>query len=96
MQVKPSSIVYWFRFALAISTGVMCFLLRMVGMEGFSTMIFMYIISYLVVKHGFRYGEKELKGRNKPVMIGIGTYIFAWAATWILLYTLNPYPLRIG
>jgi hypothetical protein len=93
MSVKPSSVVYWFRFMLGIIVGVVCFMFRMQGMEGVSTMVLVYILSYLVVKHGFRYGEKELKGKYKTVMVGIGTYIFTWAATWILLYSLNPYPL---
>ncbi|MEM2901722.1 MAG: hypothetical protein QXO32_03195 [Candidatus Bathyarchaeia archaeon] len=93
MSVKPSSVVYWFRFILGILAGVVCFTLKMKGVQGFSTMVLVYVISYLIVKHGFRYGEKELKGKYKTVMIGIGTYIFTWAATWILLYSLSPYPL---
>ena len=96
MQAKPSSMVYWLRFALALFTGILCFSLRMRGMEGFSMMIFMYIISYLLVKHWFKYGQKELKGKNMAVMVGIGTYIFTWAAMWILLYTLMPYPMQVG
>lgn len=96
LEIRPSSVVYWFRFVLGMLAGVACFVLRLRGMDGFSTMIFLYIISYLIVKHGLKYGEKELKGKNKIIMVGIGTYIFTWASSWILLYTLMPYPLRAG
>ena len=91
MTLSPSSIVYWFRFLLAIVVGALSFFLGMEGTEGLWFMIIMYIFSYLVVKHGLKYGEKELKGRNKTVMIGIGTYIFIWALVWILLNTLHTY-----
>jgi hypothetical protein len=93
VQVKPSGIVYWFRFFLAILVGALSYIFHLRGLQGLSTMMLFYIISYYIVRYGFRYGEAELKGKNKAVMIGIGTYIFVWAATWILLYTLNPYPL---
>ncbi|MBS7645898.1 MAG: hypothetical protein QXR65_05550 [Candidatus Bathyarchaeia archaeon] len=93
IQIKPSGIVYWFRFFLAILAGASSYILHLKGVQGISVMMLLYIVSYYVVRYGLRYGEAELKGRNKAVMIGIGTYIFVWAATWILLYTLNPYPL---
>ena len=93
VKIKPSGIVYWFRFFLAILVGTLSYVLHLKGIQGLSTMMLFYIISYYIVRYGLKYGEAELKGKNKIVMIGIGTYIFVWAATWILLYTLNPYPL---
>jgi hypothetical protein len=57
-------------------------------------MIGVYLLSYYIVKYGFKYGEVELKGKNKRVLIGIGTYIFIWAFSWIFIYTLYPYSLR--
>ncbi|MEM2122614.1 MAG: hypothetical protein QXE79_03155 [Candidatus Bathyarchaeia archaeon] len=93
IQIKPSGVVYWFRFFLAILVGGLSYILHLRGFQGLSTMILFYIASYYIVRYGLKYGEVELKGKNKAVMIGIGTYIFVWAATWILLYTLNPYPL---
>lgn len=93
VKIKPSGIVYWFRFFLAILVGILSYILHLKGIQGLSTMILFYIISYYIVRYGLKYGEAELKGKNKIVMIGIGTYIFVWAATWILLYTLNPYSL---
>lgn len=77
---------------LGIIAGTLCFISRLAGIEGIWLMITIFIISYLIVKYGLKYGEKELKGKNKTVMIGIGTYIFIWALCWILLYTLFSYP----
>jgi len=54
-------------------------------------MMSIYILSYLYVRYVLHYGEGELKGKYKPVMLGLGTYVFVWAACWVLLYTLFPY-----
>jgi len=91
--MSPSGIVYWLRFVLALVAGGLCFALRLAGTEGLWVAIIVFLVSYLAVKYGFKYADKELKGKNKRVMIGIGTYIFIWAMVWILLYTLFPYPL---
>ncbi len=93
ITIKPSGIVYWSRFFIAILVGTLSYILHLEGTQGISIMALFYILSYYLVRYGFKYGEAELKGKNKIVMIGIGTYIFIWAATWILLYTLNPYSL---
>jgi len=93
ITVKPSGVVYWFRFFLALTIGFLSYILHLSGFQGLSFMILFFIISYYVVRYGFKYGETELKGKNKIVMIGIGTYIFVWAATWVFLYTLKPYPI---
>ena len=89
--IKPTTVVYWFRFALGIFAGVLCYILRVKGLNGIFLMAMIYIISYGVVRGGFRYGDKELKGRRRRVILGLGTYIFLWALIWILLYTLKPY-----
>lgn len=91
MPITPSSIVYWLRFVLAIVAGFLSFFLKTSGTEGFWIMIIIFLFSYFIVKYGLKYGEKELKGKNKTVMIGIGTYIFIWALVWILLNTLYTY-----
>ena len=92
-KIGPTGIVYWTRFALGIVAGVLCHLLKMKGSDGISLMVLIYLSSYFMVKYGWRYTEEELKGRNKSVLLGVGTYIFLWAATWIFLYTLYPYPI---
>jgi hypothetical protein len=90
-MIRPSTIVYWFRFALGVLAAVLLVTLELKGTTGIILMVVLYVISYLVVRHGLRYGESELKGKQKAVTLGVGTYIFTWAAVWILLYTLYPY-----
>jgi len=90
-RVRPTTIVYWFRCVLGAMTGVLLMALKVKGTTGIVFMVGVYLASYLIVRHGLRYGETELKGKNKAVTLGVGTYIFTWAVTWILLYTLYPY-----
>jgi len=54
-------------------------------------MMSIYVLSYLFVRYVLRYGEVELKGKYKSVMLGLGTYVFVWASSWVLLYTLFSY-----
>jgi hypothetical protein len=90
-RFKPTTIVYWFRFGLAIFTGALCYLLQIKGSIGLVLMAVIYAISYGIVNGVFHFSEEDLKGKYRRVTLGLGTYIFIWALTWILLYTLNPY-----
>jgi hypothetical protein len=38
-----------------------------------------------------KYGDLELKGKQRALSLGSGTFIFVWAAVWMLLFTLSPY-----
>jgi hypothetical protein len=64
-------------------------MLNLRGSDGIFMAIIIYMISYIVFKNFFKYGEAELKGKHKLVTLGAGTYIFVWAALWIFLYTLE-------
>jgi len=87
--IGPSSKIYWTRFSLGIIAALICFALNIRGSDGIFMAIIIYMFSYIIFKNIFRYGEKELKGKHKLVTLGAGTYIFTWAALWILLYTLE-------
>jgi hypothetical protein len=50
-----------------------------------------YVCSYFLFTYGFKYGEVELKGKQRALTLGSGTFVVVWAAVWILLSTLNPY-----
>ncbi len=52
-----------------------------------------YAISVFLVKYVLRYGPSELKGPNKHITLGIGSYIIWFLFTTILLNTIiNPGP----
>ncbi|MGQ9542558.1 MAG: hypothetical protein ACUVTM_00505 [Candidatus Bathyarchaeia archaeon] len=87
----PSSLVYWSRFGLAILAALLCYILQLRGSNGLMLAASIYILSIVLFKNILRYGEGDLQGRHKVTILGLGTYIFTWAAVWILLYTLNPY-----
>ncbi|MEM3606622.1 MAG: hypothetical protein QXE30_03130, partial [Candidatus Bathyarchaeia archaeon] len=59
---KPTTIVYWFRFGLAIFAGVLCYLLQIKGSIGLILMAVIYAVSYGIVKGIFRFSDEDLKG----------------------------------
>ena len=89
--IRPSSVVYWSRFALAILTAFLCFLLRLRGSTGVAVALAIYIVSSIFYQYGLRYGEEQMKGKYRTVSLGSGTFAFVWASLWILLFTVRPY-----
>ena len=92
--MKPSSVVYWSRFFIALATGfgsVYAFKGTLSG--DVSTFVYatlavaVYAVTAVLYRYMLRYGEVELKGKNRYITLGIGTFIFAWMAAVILTYT---------
>jgi hypothetical protein len=93
--VKPSSVVYWSRFFIAIATGAgSVFALREVVAPELATVVYpavailVYALTVAIYRYGLRYGQAELKTKNRAVTLGIGTFIFGWLASLALTYTL--------
>lgn len=94
-RVKPTSMVYWLRFALAVVAGVANQLLH-IDQASFGDVavfvaiilgVFFYLLSVLIVRHVFRFGDVQLKGKNKYITLGGGTFIVVWVLVSVLLYT---------
>lgn len=92
--MKPSSVVYWSRLLIAIATGVgSVFTLRDVvsgEMAGFvypAVAFLVYAVTVVVFRYQLGYGEAQLKGKNRYITLGIGTFIIAWMAALVLAYT---------
>lgn len=47
-----------------------------------------YLLSILIVRNILRYGERELKGKNRYITLGGGTFIVLWIMVSVLLNTL--------
>ena len=93
--MKPSSVVYWSRLLIAIATGVgSVFMLRDVvsgEMAGFvypAVAFLVYAVTVVVFRYQLGYGEVQLKGKNRYITLGIGTFIIAWMAALVLTYTI--------
>ncbi len=93
--MKPSSVVYWSRFFIAIATGVgsVIGLGQAVTGELASVIypavaILVYALTVEFYRYGLRYGEAQLKTKNRVITLGIGTYIVTWLASVIAVYTL--------
>jgi len=48
-----------------------------------------YLLSIFIVRNLLRFGEVELKGKNKYVTLGGGTFIVLWVMISVLLNTLS-------
>ena len=93
--MKPSSVVYWSRFFIAIATGLgSVFALKDVLTGELATVVYttvailVYALTVAFYRYGLRYGVAELKTKNRAITLGIGTYIFAWLASVTVIYTL--------
>ena len=47
-----------------------------------------YLLSLFIVRNVFRYSELDLKGKNRYITLGGGTFIVVWAMVAVLLNTL--------
>ena len=99
-NLPPTSIVYWLRLGFGVLSGVVYNVVGF-GQGGVATGtlalisvgIGIYALSVIIVKNVLGYGPDELKGPNKHVTIGMGSYIIWMIFTTILLNTvLNPHP----
>jgi hypothetical protein len=93
--LKPSSVVYWSRFFIAIATGIgSVFALKEVVTGELATVVYttlaivVYALTVALYRYGLGYGEAELKTKNRVITLGIGTYIFTWLASVTAIYTL--------
>jgi len=93
--LKPSSIVYWSRFLIALATGGGSVLLLSGIVSGelaqvayVASAVLVYAVTAVVYRYLLGYGEAELKGKNKYITTGIGTYIITWIMALVFTYTM--------
>jgi len=48
-----------------------------------------YLLSVIIVRHMLHYGEAELRGKNRDITLGGGTFIFVWIMVTVLFYTIR-------
>jgi len=80
---------------IAIATGVGSVLAlsglvsaELAGFIYWAVAILVYAVTAMVYRYVLHYGEAVLKGKNRYVTLGIGTFIFTWLAALVLTYTL--------
>lgn len=100
-RMKPTSVVYWLRFLVAIVAGFANNYLHIgqtnpaIGdptlalLIGIGLGLGFYVLSILIVQHVFHYGDAELKGKRRDVTLGGGTFIVVWVMVSVLLNTLG-------
>ena len=95
-RFKPTSIVYWMRVLLAIVAGFANQFLHINQASfgdfalfiGIGLGIVVYALSILIVQRVLRFGEVELKGKNRHITLGGGSFIILWIVVSVFLYTL--------
>jgi len=95
-RIKPTSIVYWMRVLLAVVAGLANQFLHINQVNfgdfavfiGIGLGIVVYAFSVLIVQRVLHFGEAELKGKNRHITLGGGTFIILWIVVSIFLYTL--------
>jgi hypothetical protein len=99
-RMKPTSVVYWLRFVIAIVAGFANNSLHIgqsnpaIGdptlalLVGIGLGLAFYVLSILIVRHVFGFGDAELKGKHRDVTLGGGTFIVVWVMVSVLLNTL--------
>lgn len=94
--LKPSSVVYWMRFVLAILAGLFNQILHINAASfgdaatyvGIGLGVAFYLLSIMIVRHMLHYGPAELRGKNRDITLGGGTFIFVWIMVTVLFYTI--------
>ena len=95
-RFKPTSIVYWMRVLLAVCAG---FANQFLGITqanfgefapfiGIGLGIVIYALSVLIVHRVLHFGEAELKGKNRYITLGGGSFIVLWIVATVFLNTL--------
>lgn len=96
-KIKPTSVVYWTRFLMAIAAGFANNYLHisqttfgdLALVAGIALALGFYGLSVLIVRHGFHLGEAELKGKRRDVTLGGGTFIMVWVLVSVVLNTMS-------
>ena len=85
------------RFFLAIAAGFTNHILGISGVNygelafplAIGVAVIFYVVSIFVVKNVLRFGIAELKGKNRDVTLGGGTYMMVFVMVSVLLNTLQ-------
>jgi hypothetical protein len=97
-RIKPTSVVYWLRVALAVVAGFANQFLHINQASfgdfaiflGIGLGLIIYAFSIFVVQRVLHYGEAELKGKNRYITLGGGTFIILWIVVSVFLNTVSP------
>ena len=85
------------RFFLAIVAGASNQVLHinvanfgdLASIMGIGLGVMFYLLSIILVRYVFHYGEAELRGKNRYITLGGGTFIVLWIMVTVLFHTLG-------
>ena len=91
--MKPLVTIYWSKLGLGIIAAVISTVISLLRdelsiatfMNGLTVALFVYLVSYYVLKAVFR---TKVEKQSKIMTMGIGIYFFTWLVMWILIYSI--------
>lgn len=87
IRSNPSGLIYWTRVLLALFASILCIVLNLKGLRGITLGLTLYLVSYYLIRYGYRIKPEEVGGISKIFTIGIGAYFLLWIVSWTVLYT---------
>ncbi len=86
--MTPTSIVYWTRVGLAITTAALCYLLNLTEVPGSLLALTVYALTSVFFEYGVHLKNPKGEPLGTPIWTtGIGTYYVLWIMVWTLLNT---------
>lgn len=65
------------------------------GWEELSLAITAYLLTYYVLRFGFRIDPNKLSRKSQILTLGIGTFFLTWILVWVLTFTILTGPTRV-
>lgn len=87
--------LWWFRYSFAIVAALISIYLTILFPASptlpwlaLMVAIILYLLTYAIVKYGFRIKPESLPKKRDLAMMGVFAYFVAWFVFWVLFYTL--------
>lgn len=93
--MKTVDKIWWFRYTFAIVASAISVYLNIlypastaVPWLALMVAIILYILTYAIVKYGFRIKPESLPKKRDLHLMGVFAYFVSWFVFWVLFYTL--------
>ena len=90
-MLKPTSVIYYTRLIGGILMGIVSTALSGYDPQGYTQLslaITAYLLTYYVLRFGFKIDQTKLTRKNQILTLGIGTFFLMWILVWVLTYTI--------
>lgn len=89
-MLRPTSVIYYSRLIGGILMGIVSTALSGYDSSGYTQLslaITAYLLTYYLLRFGFKIDQTKLTRKNQILTLGIGTFFLMWILVWVLTYT---------